>query len=104
MSFGFRHDGPSSGPGPAPNQPPPMQNMPPMQTMQSNPSYYGMNARTYEEYLYYQQYYYSQYYANSTYNPAAAAAATATGQVNVSLDCINEPRHEKTNVLVSDQV
>lgn len=34
----------------------------------SNPSYYGMNAKTYEEYLYYQQYYYSQYYAANTYN------------------------------------
>ena len=47
--------------------------------MPNNPSYYGMNARTYEEYLYYQQYYYSQYYANA-YN-----AAAAPGQVNVSL-------------------
>ena len=68
-----------------------------MQNMQNNPSYYGMNARTYEEYLYYQQYYYSQYYANSGYNPAAAAAAAATGQVN-------ERSREKTYIVVFEQV
>lgn len=55
----------------------------------NNPSYYGMNAKTYEEYLYYQQYYYSQYYANA--NAYNATAQQASESLQHEPDALEEP-------------
>ena len=77
-SFFFRSQNDSASS--APSQPMPPQH-PSQHGYYNNPSYYGMNAKTYEEYLSYQQQYYYQYYQNA-YN-AAAGQGQAQGQVSM---------------------